>query len=111
MAKKRVFLAMMFLVLLFYFGSVFAAGVRYTYDPAGRLIKSEYDDGSSIAYAYDNAGNILQISIGAPQPSRASGSGLNVPETPVDRATSSLDTSGFSSAPSESVRDSTSVVE
>ena len=32
----------------------------YSYDSIGRLTSVAYDDGSSIAYHYDNAGNILQ---------------------------------------------------
>ena len=32
----------------------------YTYDTIGRLTKVTYDDGSSITYAYDNAGNLLK---------------------------------------------------
>jgi YD repeat-containing protein len=32
----------------------------YTYDTIGRLTKVAYDDGSSITYAYDNAGNLLK---------------------------------------------------
>jgi len=35
----------------------------YTYDAVGRLINVTYDDGSSIIYNYDNAGNILQQDI------------------------------------------------
>ena len=32
----------------------------YTYDSAGRLTKVTYDDGSTTAYTYDLAGNLLQ---------------------------------------------------
>lgn len=38
-----------------------AFGVDYTYDAAGRLVKVEYDDASSIAYSYDKNGNLLQV--------------------------------------------------
>ncbi len=32
----------------------------YTYDVTGRLTSVTYDDGSTITYTYDNAGNILE---------------------------------------------------
>jgi YD repeat-containing protein len=38
---------------------------NYSYDNAGRLVKVEYDDGSSVEYSYDAAGNILSVA-GAP---------------------------------------------
>ena len=48
-----------------------AAVVNYTYDAAGRLVKVDYGNGSVIAYAYDNAGNLtartVQTSGGRPQ--------------------------------------------
>ncbi len=33
----------------------------YRYDPAGRLIKVAYDDGSGISYTYDKSGNLLLV--------------------------------------------------
>ncbi len=32
----------------------------YTYDATGRLTVVTYDDGSTLTYTYDNAGNIIQ---------------------------------------------------
>ena len=40
----------------------------YRYDVAGRLVEVVYDDGSSIQYAYDLNGNILQILPAGPAP-------------------------------------------
>jgi len=34
-----------------------AASVTYTYDALGRLTQVIYDDGKTITYAYDEAGN------------------------------------------------------
>jgi len=34
-----------------------AASVTYTYDALGRLTQVVYDDGKTITYAYDEAGN------------------------------------------------------
>jgi len=34
--------------------------VRYAYDTAGRLIRAEYDDETTISYTYDAAGNLLR---------------------------------------------------
>jgi YD repeat-containing protein len=38
-----------------------AAGERYEYDRAGRLVKVVYDDGSTITYTYDKNGNIVAV--------------------------------------------------
>lgn len=38
----------------------------YQYDTTGRLTKVIYDDGSSIEYQYDNAGNIISTNICVP---------------------------------------------
>lgn len=37
------------------------AAERYEYDPAGRLVRVTYDDGSTIAYTYDANGNIVAV--------------------------------------------------
>lgn len=37
---------------------------NYTYDTAGRLTSVTYDDGSSITYTYDAAGNIITKAVG-----------------------------------------------
>lgn len=50
------------LVLCFFFASAsFAFAETYTYDKANRLIFVQYDDGSSIRYAYDQSGNLEKI--------------------------------------------------
>lgn len=41
-------------------GAASAANITYTYDAAGRLTKADYVGGQSIAYTYDNNGNLLQ---------------------------------------------------
>ena len=46
------------LLLAFHITPVYAE--TYTYDPAGRLTSVTYDDGYSISFDYDNAGNLLQ---------------------------------------------------
>jgi uncharacterized protein (TIGR03437 family) len=42
-----------------------AAAVNYTYDAAGRLVKVDYFNGSTISYTYDKAGNLLSRSVQA----------------------------------------------
>ncbi len=50
-----------------------AAAVNYTYDAAGRLALVDYGNGTTIAYTYDNAGNLLTKTVTAPAaPSSAS---------------------------------------
>jgi len=49
----------LFLSLLI-FQPLSVSAYSYTYDASGRLTKMTYDDGSSITYTYDNAGNVLQ---------------------------------------------------
>ncbi len=46
----------------------FAARVNYTYDAAGRLARVDYDNGTSILYVYDNAGNLLSRTVTAAAP-------------------------------------------
>ena len=48
--------------LAFLTASLFA-GETYEYDLQGRLAKVIYEDSTSIAYTYDNNGNILTIEI------------------------------------------------
>jgi uncharacterized protein (TIGR03437 family) len=47
--------------------ALLAAGVNYSYDAAGRLIKIDYGSSGSITYSYDKAGNLLSrvVSTGA----------------------------------------------
>ncbi len=45
------------LFLLFLASAAFA-DINYTYDAAGRLIKADYGNGTSITYTYDKAGNL-----------------------------------------------------
>ena len=37
-----------------------AETVHYSYDPAGRLARAEYEGGKAISYTYDKAGNLLR---------------------------------------------------
>ena len=60
--------------LVFILGSLLAsaaywgdAGITYTYDPAGRLIKADYGGGKFITYTYDANGNMLSRTVTAPQ--------------------------------------------
>lgn len=39
------------------------AGINYTYDATGRLLKVDYGNGSIINYTYDKAGNLLTRSV------------------------------------------------
>lgn len=45
--------------LLFWVSSATFAATSYTYDDLNRLTKVAYDDGRSISYTYDAAGNLL----------------------------------------------------
>ena len=38
-----------------------AHATEYTYDATGRLTRVEYDDGSTVTYSYDDAGNRTQV--------------------------------------------------
>jgi uncharacterized repeat protein (TIGR01451 family) len=38
----------------------FAGSIQYSYDAAGRLAKADYGSGKTIAYTYDNSGNLLR---------------------------------------------------
>lgn len=40
-----------------------AANVTYTYDLLSRLTQITYDNGTTIVYAYDNAGNRTTVSV------------------------------------------------
>ena len=48
------------LLLICMAGAASAANITYTYDAAGRLTTADYGGGKSIAYTYDNNGNLLQ---------------------------------------------------
>src|SRR5260221_11440533 len=50
-----------------------AAAVNYSYDAAGRLLKTDYGAAGSISYTYDNAGNITSRTV---QPSGAGASAI-----------------------------------
>lgn len=42
--------------------------IEFSYDNQGRLSRAAYDDGTSISYQYDAAGNLLQRDIAQPPP-------------------------------------------
>ncbi len=46
-------------IYLFLATSAMAGTAQYTYDNLNRLVQVQYDDGSSIQYTYDAAGNRL----------------------------------------------------
>ena len=50
-------------LLLTFAAQLMFAGVNYSYDAAGRLIKIDYGAAGSIAYTYDKAGNLLSRSV------------------------------------------------
>ena len=49
--------------LLLVMGLALAASINYTYDAAGRLVKVDYGNGSTIIYSYDKSGNLLTRSV------------------------------------------------
>jgi YD repeat-containing protein len=53
-----------FLLILLLLSS--ASATEYAYDNLNRLIRVEYDNGSSIEYQYDGSGNRTQKAITAP---------------------------------------------
>jgi YD repeat-containing protein len=56
-----------------------AGTAQYTYDNLGRLIQMVYDNGATIVYTYDAAGNRTSMQVTASQastPASGSGSGL-----------------------------------
>lgn len=50
-------------VLFALIAQIVLAGVNYSYDAAGRLIKIDYGTAGSISYTYDKAGNLLSRSV------------------------------------------------
>jgi YD repeat-containing protein len=74
--KKLIFAA--FLCLL-WFSIAIAGTAQYTYDNLNRLVQVQYDDGTTIQYSYDAAGNrlIKQVTaFHASTPTTGPGSGL-----------------------------------
>ena len=66
---------------------IFAATAQYTYDNMNRLVQVQYDDGTTIQYAYDAVGNRLvqqvtafsQLSLPSGDPFSPNGQGLEIP--------------------------------
>lgn len=61
--------AIWFLCLLTFILTVSEASeytTSYTYDPLGRLIQADFDDGRFILYEYDKAGNLMSKVFGGP---------------------------------------------
>lgn len=58
-----IYLSPLVLAFLLVFHITPAYAETYNYDAVGRLTTVIYDDGSSITYNYDNAGNLLQQAI------------------------------------------------
>lgn len=49
-------------------GAAVSRSVTYGYDNAGRLTSVEYDNGVTILYTYDSAGNLLEREVTGPEP-------------------------------------------
>lgn len=58
--NKKLIIFLLILVSLLSFSPI-AEAAEYTYDDLGRLTQVSYSDGSTIAYTYDAAGNILSV--------------------------------------------------
>ncbi len=52
------------LCTILFFTASFSHAETYTYDDTGRLTGVTYDDNTGISYSYDEAGNILQQTVG-----------------------------------------------
>lgn len=48
------------ILIIFYIFSGTSIAIQYTYDNLNRLVSAEYDNGSTIEYQYDGAGNRTQ---------------------------------------------------
>ncbi|MDQ2901227.1 MAG: RHS repeat protein [Acidobacteriota bacterium] len=74
--------------------------VNYSYDAAGRLAKVDYGNGKSVAYTYDNAGNLLTrtaSSGAAASPNREKPAAVkkkNVTKAPTDAAAGATEAGG-----------------
>jgi YD repeat-containing protein len=70
---------------LFLASPALASTAQYTYDKLNRLVQVQFDDGTTIQYAYDAAGNRTVQQVVAPQPpeapaaSQSSGSATSLP--------------------------------
>ena len=60
--------------------------VTYTYDERNRLTGADYGDGRKITYAYDAAGNLVQMAVEAPAPPAAPVALSPPTETPAAQA-------------------------
>jgi YD repeat-containing protein len=59
---KNQFRKLIFLTIIFCLSSItsaFTTTAQYTYDNLNRLVQVQYDDGTTIQYAYDAVGNRL----------------------------------------------------
>lgn len=59
-----------------------AVTAQYTYDNSNRLVQVQYDDGTTIQYTYDAAGNRLTRQVMAPSQSSRSPASLFTPVSP-----------------------------
>ena len=60
---RRMFIIIVFFVVIitFVISTTVAYATDYEYDDLDRLIKVDYDDGETVIYTYDSAGNIINI--------------------------------------------------
>lgn len=74
---------------------IFAGSVTYTYDDLNRLIKVQYDDGTTISYMYNEVGNRLVKSVFIQSPPVADDqNGSTPPDTPLPLTLSYTDPDG-----------------
>jgi YD repeat-containing protein len=61
--RQLIVLSCLTAALAFSAAPAHAANVTYTYDLLSRLTQVAYDNGTTIVYAYDNAGNRTTVTV------------------------------------------------
>jgi uncharacterized protein (TIGR03437 family) len=70
-----------------------SAAITYSYDSLNRLLRTEYPDGTTIAYTYDSAGNRLSQVISNPS--------ILLPKVGIDKSTLTFSAGAGQAAPSQ----------